>query len=223
MWKFCIPILVLKHSLRNKDMAYLEKLEDFFFPCNLFNVLSLGSLSLLLEREAGLISFLPNPQRRISQFPTWMSSPTQSFPPFLGAGALHCLVLVCFPMSHDTLQEDHFDHLLQCPSTGDERRLKNVICDFFYLWSVFVTFILQILNMSAGTLGNTVYDVWLSVSWCVEMFNTPYVWRIISRRRNHSWPELCVYSIKWVNFTVHCLVVIWRPSKISPTFHLHVK
>lgn len=103
-------------------MYYLEKMEDFIFPCNLFNVLTLGSLSLLSGREDSNYGFLPSPQRRISQFPTWLSSPTQSFPPYLGAGALHCLVLVCFPMSHDTLHEDHFDHLLQCPSTGAERR-----------------------------------------------------------------------------------------------------
>ena len=66
-------------------------------------------------------SFLPSPQRRFSQFPTCLSSPIHFFPPFLGAGSVHCLVLVCFPRSHDTLQDDHADHLPQWPSTGAEK------------------------------------------------------------------------------------------------------
>ena len=48
-------------------------------------------------------------------------SPIQLNPPFSGAGLLHSLVLDLCPCPHVTLQYDHFDQLLHCPSTGHDK------------------------------------------------------------------------------------------------------
>lgn len=54
-------------------------------------------------------------QRPSVQFCEWSTVPSQSFPPFLGAGSLHSLLL---HWVHSVPQADHLLHSVHTPSTG---------------------------------------------------------------------------------------------------------
>lgn len=52
------------------------------------------------------------------QFLDWSTMPSQSFPPFLGVGALHSLLL---QWVHSVPQVDHLLHSVHRPSTGTQQ------------------------------------------------------------------------------------------------------
>lgn len=56
------------------------------------------------------------------QFLDWSTMPSQSFPPFLGAGALHSLLL---QWVHSVPQVDHLLHSVHRPSTATHTREEH--------------------------------------------------------------------------------------------------
>lgn len=70
------------------------------------------------ESSRGLVGYSLCMHSPSVQFLDWSTMPSQSFPPFLGAGALHSLLL---QWVHSVPQVDHLLHSVHRPSTTTQQ------------------------------------------------------------------------------------------------------
>lgn len=89
-----------------------------------FNRLSRGSKEKSQPRKSDGYSLCMH--RPSVQFLDWSTMPSQSLPPFLGAGALHSLLLQCV---HSVPHVDHLLHSVHKPSTGNTVRERVLMME----------------------------------------------------------------------------------------------
>lgn len=130
-----IPIL-MQHFTHYRFCPMAENLTMHHHPISLLNLFTKNKLSpetdtarhlfKLSQSFFMLISFCSGTELSLNslciqspsvQFWDWSTSPSQSFPPFFGAGLLHSLLL---HWVHSVPQADHLLHSVHTPSTREK-------------------------------------------------------------------------------------------------------